>query len=207
MDKSIKLRYGTCFYLLLLLLGGCATPRPDNVNDVCEIFRQYPKWYWATRDVQSRWLVPINVQMAIMHQESRFSAVAKPSRTKLLWIIPWKRPSTAYGYTQALDMTWKHYKKDSGNYFVSRDSFADAADFVGWYGYKAYKRAGISRSDAYNLYLAYHEGIGGFERKTYLKKPWLINVAKKVSRKAWAYKTQLKRCEGSLGRKPWYRIW
>jgi hypothetical protein len=191
----------------VLILGGCATPRPDNVNDVCEIFKQYPKWYWATKDVETRWRVPIAVQMAIMHQESRFSAIAKPPRTKLLWIIPWKRPSTAYGYTQALDSTWSHYKKDSGKYFVSRDNFEDAADFVGWYGYRAYKKAGISRNDAERLYLAYHEGVGGYQRKTNLSKPWLISVAKKVKRQAARYQAQLNRCQSSLGSKPWWRFW
>lgn len=195
------------FYTVVLGLVGCATPRPDDVNNICSIFKQYPKWYWATKDVQARWRVPIEVQMAIMHQESRFLAIAKPPRTKLLWIIPWKRPSTAYGYTQALDMTWAHYKEDAGKVFVSRDDFADAADFVGWYGYRAYKKAGISRNNAYQLYLAYHEGIGGYQRKTYRSKPWLVNVAKKVARKAAAYKRQLASCQSRLTSKPWWRFW
>ncbi len=193
--------------VLIVLLAGCAQPRPDNVNNVCDIFRQYPKWYWATHDVKTQWRVPIAVQMAIIHQESRFTAIAKPPRTKLLWIIPWKRPSTAYGYTQALDITWRHYKKDTGKYFVSRDNFADAVDFIGWYVYRANKRAGIAKHDAYRLYLAYHEGVGGYQRRTYRSKPWLINVARKVQRQANNYQRQLNRCESSLGRKPWWRFW
>ena len=206
--KIIGLMYRVVGLLLIVgLLYGCATPRPDNVDNICEIFKQYPKWYWATQDVATRWKVPISVQMAIMHQESRFSAVAKPPRTKLLWIIPWKRPSTAYGYTQALDMTWKHYKRDSGKYFVSRDDFSDAADFVGWYGYQAYKKAGIKRSDAYALYLAYHEGIGGYQRGSYRSKAWLIKVARKVAKKASLYQSQLNRCKTDLNRKPWWRFW
>jgi hypothetical protein len=195
------------FYTLFLMLVGCATPRPYNVNNVCDIFKQYPSWYWATKDVATRWRVPISVQMAIMHQESRFSAIAKPPRTKLLWVIPWKRPSTSYGYTQALESTWKNYKKSAGKYYVSRDNFTDAADFVGWYGYMAYKKAGISRSDPYRLYLAYHEGIGGYLRKTYRKKPWLMGVARKVERQSRQYQNQLNRCHKSLERKPWYRFW
>lgn len=189
------------------ILAGCTKPQPDNVNDICSIFRQYPKWYWATKDVQARWRVPITVQMAIMYQESRFSAIAKPPRTKLLWIIPWKRPSTAYGYTQALDQTWAHYKKDAGKYFVNRDDFSDGTDFIGWYGYQAYKKAGIKRTDAYNLYLAYHEGIGGYQRKTYRSKPWLMKVARKVERQNKRYQSQLSRCAKSLEKKPWWRIW
>ncbi len=198
------------FGLLFCLMGcltGCAKPRPDDVNNICSIFKQYPNWYWATKDVETRWRVPVTVQMAIMHQESHFSAIAKPPRTKLLWIIPWKRPSTAYGYTQALNQTWAEYKKDAGKYLVNRDDFSDGADFVGWYGYQAYKKAGIKRNDAYRLYLAYHEGIGGYQRQTYLKKPWLVKVARKVKRQQARYESQLNRCKTSLETKPWWRIW
>lgn len=189
------------------ILNGCTKPQPNNVDNICSIFKQYPKWYWNTKDVEARWQVPVTVQMAIIHQESHFSAIAKPPRTKLLWIIPWKRPSTAYGYTQALDQTWQHYKNDAGKYFVDRDDFADGVDFIGWYGYQAYKKAGINRDDAYRLYLAYHEGIGGYMRKTYLKKPWLIKVAQKVERQKKFYDAQLNRCKSSLERKPWWRVW
>ena len=206
---NLNLKHSTIIFFVipLVFLGGCTKAPPSDVNDVCSIFRQYPKWYWATKDVQTRWKVPIPVQMAIMHQESRFNSVAKPPRTKLLWIIPWKRPSSAYGYTQALEGTWKHYKRDSGNYFVSRDDFSDATDFVGWYAYQAHKKAGIARSDPYRLYLAYHEGVGGYKRRTYLSKPWLMAVARKVKRRAAIFRAQLSRCEKHLGQKPWYRFW
>lgn len=190
-----------------LWLASCAQPRPENVNNICEIFKQYPKWYWAVEDVQTRWGVPIAVQMAIMHQESRFSARAKPPRTKLLWVIPWKRPSTSYGYTQALSSTWEHYKKATGKNFASRSNFSDAADFVGWYAYTAHRKLGIPLNDAYALYLSYHEGMGGYQRKTYLAKGWLINVAKKVKRRASQFNVQLRQCQQSLKSKPWYRFW
>jgi len=64
---------------------------------------------------------------------------------------------------------------------------------------------GISKWDAYNQYLAYHEGHGGFRAKSYLKKPWLIKVAQKVKKRAGQYGTQLKRCKAEL-EKPWYSI-
>ncbi len=181
--------------------------QPSDVNNICQIFKQYPGWYWDTEDVYTRWRVPISVQMAIIYQESKFHPIAKPPRTKLLWVIPWKRPSSAYGYTQALDGTWESYVKSSGNYLASRSSFKDSVDFIGWYAYKAHKRAGISRNDAYRLYLAYHEGVGGYQRKTYLSKPWLVKVAHKVSRQSTLYDKQLASCRTSLERKPWYRFW
>jgi hypothetical protein len=167
---------------------------PKNVNNICYIFKQYPKWRSYAKSVERRWRVPVSVQMAIIHQESKFNATAKPERTKLLWVIPWTRPSTAYGYSQALDSTWDMYKKKKGGFFSSRDSFDDAVDFIGWYANQAYVREGISKSDAYSLYLAYHEGITGYKRKTYLRKSWLVSVARKVERRAKLYKSQLDRC-------------
>ena len=191
------------FLLISLGLVGCVSTPPSDLNNVCNIFRQYPKWYEASLDVQRRWRVPVAVQMAIIHQESKFDARAKPPRTKLFWIIPWKRPSTAYGYSQALDGTWDHYKRTNGGLLSSRNSFADGVDFIGWYANNAYKIAGIPRTDAYALYLDYHEGIGGYQRKTYLKKSWLIPVAHKVSARAHVYQAQLSSCQKSLRSKWW----
>ena len=193
--------------VLSICMAACTTAPPKDVNNICSIFKQYPKWYWATQDSEKAWGVPIPVQMAIIHQESHFNAKIKPPRTKLLWVIPWKRPSSSYGYSQALKETWENYQKSSGNHGADRDEFADAADFIGWYGYQAYKRLGINRGDAYKLYLAYHEGLGGYERKTYLKKQWLINVARKVKGRAATYQSQLSQCQSKLKKKPWYRFW
>ena len=176
------------------MLVGCATRPPRDVNNLCNIFREHRSWRSDAFDVERRWRVPVPVQMAIMHQESKFNAIATPPRTKLLWVIPWRRPSTAYGYSQALRSTWSLYKRSSGGMWASRDNFADAVDFMGWYANQAYLKAGISRHNAYQLYLAYHEGIGGYQRQTYLHKPWLMNVAKKVDVRARIYQAQLRRC-------------
>jgi hypothetical protein len=133
--------------------------------------------------------------MAIIHQESKFNARARPPRRKLLWIIPWKRPSSAYGYTQALHSTWSYYKKNGGGWLASRKSFSDGVDFIGWYANQAYIKARIPRTDAYLLYLAYHEGIGGYQRRTYLRKSWLIQVARKVRMRSQIYAMQLNSCK------------
>lgn len=180
--------------LMSLLLTGCVTSIPHNVNHVCSIFREYPAWYRDTKHVERRWHVPVHVQMAIVHQESHFYSNATPPRTKLLGLIPWRRPTSAYGYSQVLDGTWRLYKNSRGRWWVSRDSFGDAVDFIGWYANQAYRRAGIARHDPYRLYLAYHEGVTGYMNKTYLKKPWLIMVAHKVSARSMLYHYQLKRC-------------
>jgi len=208
MKKILKhYKYLLCLLLACSILAGCTDPRPNNIQNICKIFRQYPEWYWSAQDVQKQWHLPISVLMAIIYQESRFNATARPPREKLLWIIPWFRPTSAYGYSQAVNHTWRHYKRDTGNSGADRDAFSDAADFIGWYTNQAHIRAGISKTNAYSVYLAYHEGIGGYMRGTYRHKTWLINVAKKVQRRAWVYKSQLRRCQASLPEKPWWHIW
>ena len=190
MRKEIALVLVSC-----TILTGCFVPQPPkNVDNICSIFREYPRWHARAKATERRWHIPVAVQMAIIHQESKFNGTAKPERTKLLWVIPWNRPSSAYGYSQALDGTWDVYKKNRGRYFSSRDSFADATDFIGWYANQAYIKGGIEKSNAYELYLAYHEGIGGYSRKSYLQKLWLIKVAQKVERRARIYEWQLEQC-------------
>ena len=188
----------------VIFLTACVSQPPRDINNICTIFKQYPKWYRDVTDVEKRWKIPVPVQMAIIHQESKFDARAKPPRTKFLGIIPWKRPSSAYGYTQALHSTWNLYKQNNGGLFSSRDDFGDGVDFIGWYANEANKKARISRADAYSLYLAYHEGIGGYQRKTYLKKQWLLPVARKVKAKAQMYSMQLNSCKSSLKSHSWF---
>ena len=63
-------------------------------------------------------------------------------------------------------------------------------------------KCGIPEHDAYSLYLAYHEGHGGFARKTYSNKGWLIAVAQKVNSRANTYQSQLASCEGEFKKRP-----
>lgn len=185
--------------VVFLILTSCATlPRPDHVEDICSIFTQYPDWYRDAKQCQARWGVPIAVQMSIINQESSFGARAAPPRKKLLWIIPWKRPTSAYGYSQALKNTWKDYQRQTGNSYGKRQEFADATDFIGWYSHQAHLQAGVAANNPYALYLAYHEGINGYSKYSYIKKPWLIRVARKVSTRTLRYQNQLIRCERYL---------
>jgi hypothetical protein len=142
--------------------------------------------------------------MAIMHQESRFRATAKPPRKKILGFIPGPRPSDSYGYSQALKSTWASYERSAGRYGADRDDFGDAIDFIGWYNDQSKRRSGIARNDAYRLYLAYHEGHGGYNRGTYRGKQWLINVARKVNSRAARYQQQLAGCEDELDEGGWF---
>ena len=182
----------------ILCLQACTTSQPQDIDNVCAIFSEKNGWYEDAAESRSEWGSPISVMMAIMHQESKFEAKAKPPRKKIFGFIPGFRPSDSYGYSQALGSTWKSYKKSAGRYGADRDDFGDAIDFIGWYNQQSNSRSGIAKTDTYRLYLAYHEGHGGYNRGSYRSKQWLIDVAKKVDRRAGSYRAQLNGCEEDL---------
>ena len=199
-NRVAPLRAGSLLLgvLWIVVSAACATAPPANVENICAIFDEKRGWYKAAKKSEKRWGTPKHVQMSIIRQESSFKFNAKPARTKLLGFIPWKRPSDAYGYAQALDSTWELYKDDSGRRFANRNDFDDAIDFVGWYTNMSNKSVGISKWDPYNQYLAYHEGHAGWRRGTYQRKAWLVETARQVEHRAREWGAQLQRCEDDL---------
>ncbi|EEX42991.1 hypothetical protein [Vibrio furnissii] len=181
----------------LLLLAGCATTPPSQQSNLCDIFREKPQWYDDAVAMNDAWGTPIQIAMAIIKQESSFRHDAKPPKDYLLGFIPWGRVSSAYGYAQAQDPAWEDFQRatDHGG---SRTNFDDSLMFIGWYTSETQKTLGISKWDTYHQYLAYHEGRGGFKRKSYQSKPALIKVARKVEQQAKDYGWQLKQCRQEL---------
>ena len=114
--------------------------------------------------------------------------------------IPRGRVSSAYGYAQVLDGTWEHYKDKTKLSFASRTNFYDSVNFIGWYLDNVHKKIGISKNDVYNLYLVYHEGMGGFKRGSHEDNHTLKKYANKTSDIAEKYYAQLKDC--NIPRKP-----
>lgn len=188
----------------IALLAGCSTNPPQNINNVCSIYDEYYDWYLAADTVHERWKVPQHVTMAFIYQESKFIDDARPPWEWFLWIFPTGRASSAFGYAQALDGTWLEYQRKTDNWGADRDEFEDAVDFIGWYNHKSLIRNKINPHDAYSLYLAYHEGQGGFARKTYNGKPWLLKVARKVEKRSNMYREQLNKCSAGLEK---HRTW
>ncbi|MGY0218989.1 transglycosylase SLT domain-containing protein [Endozoicomonadaceae bacterium StTr2] len=193
-------RLKSCSIILFcLILVGCAgttTRPPSKPHNLCHMFKNQSGWHRAAVKSNKRWGTPVHVMMAIMHQESSFKHNARPPRKRYLGFIPGPRPSTAYGYAQALDGVWQEYLKEAGRWFAKRDDFADAIDFIGWYTRKSRKVNGVSLWRADHLYLNYHEGMGGYRRGTHKKKKWLLNVANKVHWRAKEYGQQLRTCRG-----------
>ncbi|WP_044411034.1 transglycosylase SLT domain-containing protein [Thiomicrospira microaerophila] len=187
------------FFSLMVVLGllsGCSTTPPpaSSHNNICQIIEHDPRWYKAAKKSEEKWGTSVAIQKAFVHQESRFVHNARPPRDYALGFIPLPRKSSAFGYAQAQNPAWYDYQKATGNYRARRDNIYDALDFIGWYNSVSNQRNGISLRDPYNLYLAYHEGHGGYRRKTYNQKPWLIEVAKKVDRQSKLYDQQLRSC-------------
>lgn len=192
--------------ICLQLLAGCATTPPKNTSDICALFTEKKSWYKSAKKSQKKWQIPLTTSMAILYQESSFKARARPPRRRLLGFIPWKRPSSAYGYAQALDATWKGYKEKTGHWSADRDKFADAIDFVAWYSRDAVKLTDVASADAYGLYLVYHEGVGGYRRGRYHNKTQLKSVARQVQSRAKRYHQQYVGCQQRLDKK-WWHLW
>lgn len=185
----------------LLVIAGCATPRtppPEDVENVCSIFQEKEDWYQDVMDAEQKWGVPAHVLMAIVRYESRFVDDARPPMKTFMWVIPLGRPTSAYGYCQAVDGTWENYLEDTGNTEAKRFNFRDATDFIGWYTNVSYQKLGISKGDGYNQYLAYHEGHVGYSQHSYDKKAWLLRVAQKVQNTSEVYALQLNECRDEL---------
>ena len=184
-------------------LIGCVSAPPAEPNNVCSIFAEKDDWYKPAKKAEKRWGTTVATAMAFTHRESSYIADAKPPRGKVMWIIPWRRPSSAYGYAQATDDTWEDYKSETRHWFVGRDDFSDAMDFIGWYNQRSHKQLGISKRDPYHLYLAYHEGLSGYRSGRWKNNAKLKQQAKKVERLSVSYQRQLSGCEGKLSSGWW----
>lgn len=183
--------------VIVLLVGSCGggpSSAPGDLDNACSILKQRPDYYKAFRKVERKWGVPVHVQMATIHQESKFIGDARTPFKYVLGVIPMGRQSSAFGYSQALDGTWDEYRAAQNRRSAKRDRIRDATDFMGWYMNQTRDRNGVHLTDARNQYLAYHEGHTGFARASYTRKPWLVNVAAKVDARASMYESQIAAC-------------
>ncbi len=174
--------------------GGGSFSAPRNLDNACAIVAERPAYWRAMQRAERKWGVPVAVQMATIHQESRFVGNARTPYTWALGVIPMGRQSSAYGYSQALDATWEEYQDEEGGRRARRDRIDDATDFMGWYMTRSRDRLGIALTDARNQYLAYHEGRTGYASGSYNAKPWLVEVASQVQARAELYAVQLSAC-------------
>ena len=190
--KILKISY---LFILIVFISGCSSV-PKNTSNSCSIFDQKYLWYKHAKKTEKKWGTPVYLQLAIINMESSFNRFAKPPRQKLFKVVPYKRPSSSFGYSQAVKGTWKQYKDETGNKFATRARFKDSVDFIGWYTNKTEKILKVSKKDAFKQYIAYHEGWGNF--KNYKSNTKVINLAKRVEKQSNIYKQQLLECKNSL---------
>ena len=190
--KILKINF---IFIFFFLISACSSI-PSNTSDSCSIFDERYLWYKHAKKSEKKWGTPVYLQLAIIKIESGFDWLAKPPRQKLFKIVPYKRPSSSFGYSQAVKGTWKQYKTETGNKFATRTRFKDSVDFIGWYTSKTEKILKVSKQDAFKQYIAYHEGWGNY--KNYKNNKKVINLAKRVEKQASTYKKQLSDCKNSL---------
>ena len=152
--KILRVNY---LFILVILISGCSSV-PKNTSNSCLIFDERYLWYKHAKKSEKKWGTPVYLQLAIIKMESDFDWLAKPPRQKLFKVIPYKRPSSSFGYSQAVNGTWEQYKKETGNKLAVRTRFKDSVDFIGWYTSKSSSILNISKTDAFKQYVAYHEG-------------------------------------------------
>ncbi len=181
--------------LVISLLASCSTaPKTHNgIKNACDIYNRHKTWKKAFDNAYDEYGVPPQLIMSFIYQESSFRHNAKPKKKTFLGIRT-RRISSAYGFPQALDKTWKWYKQTTGRSGADRDNLPDAVRFIGWYVSKNNQKSGVSKWNAREQYLAYHDGMGGYLKKTYLKKPWLVKTAKIVGKRAYKYRQDLSSC-------------
>ena len=185
---------------MVLVLGSCGEREgsaPRNLDNACAILTERSNYVGAFRAAERKWGVEPHVLMAMIYQESKFISNARTPHQYALGVIPIGRQSSAFGYSQALDGTWREYQQAEGGFGTRRDDIGDATDFMGWYMTQTTNEIGIPLNDVRNQYLAYHEGRTGFTRGTYRSKSWLVRIAGEITDRAVMYESQLRNCRAA----------
>ena len=187
------------FFIIFFLLSSCSSI-PKYPQNACKIFGENYLWYKSIKKSSETYGAPVYMILAFVNKESGFNRWAKPKRHKLFKIIPYKRPSSSFGYSQAVNKTWELYKTETDNPLALRTSFKNSVMFIGWYIKKTNKINKISLNDSYRQYLNYYLGWGNYSKKTYKTDKKAIIYAKSVEKQSNIYKKQLRECQKSLDR-------
>jgi len=197
-QKKILNRNLIYFVVFFFLVSCSSVPRyPSNA---CKIFGEKYLWYKHAKKSSETYGVPVYIILAFVNKESGFNRWAKPKRKKLFKVVPYKRPSSSFGYSQAVKRTWELYKNETNNPLALRTRFKDSVMFIGWYVSKTNKINKIPLNDSYRQYLNYYLGWGNYAKKTYKTDKKAIIFAKKVEKQSKIYQIQLRGCQKSLNR-------
>jgi len=187
------------FFFILIFITSCSSV-PKYPQNACKIFGENYLWYKSIAKSSKKYGAPVHIILAFVNKESGFNRWAKPKRTKLFKVIPYKRPSSSFGYSQAVNKTWELYKTETNNPLALRARFRDSVFFISWYISKTNKINKIPLNDAYRQYLNYYLGWGNYSKKVYETDKKAIIYAKNVEKQSKIYKSQLRECQKSLDR-------
>lgn len=151
--------------------------RPHDPDQACAVMRHDPMWAQSLLEAQRGWGAPVELTLAIIRHESSFRAYARPHDRHQLGLFSRSRTSSAYGYPQALDRTWRWYQRSTRNLGHRRDHFPHAVNFIGWYLHLTHTKLRVPLKAYKRHYLAYHEGHRGFKEKRYISKKRLVAYA------------------------------
>ncbi len=199
MQKKI-LNRNLIYFIILFFVVSCSSV-PKYPQNACKIFGENYLWYKSTKKSSETYGAPIYIILAFINKESGFNRWAKPKRTKLFKVIPYKRPSSSFGYSQAIKKTWELYKRETNNPLAIRTRFKDSAMFIGWYMNKTKEINKIPLNDSYRQYLNYYLGLGNYAKKIYKTDKKAVILAKNVQKQAKIYKSQLAQCQKGLNNK------
>ena len=198
MQKKI-LKNNLIYIFILLFLASCSSI-PKHPANACKIFSEKYLWYKHIKQSSETYGAPVHIILAFVNKESGFNRWAKPKRTKLFKVIPYKRPSSSFGYSQAVNKTWELYKTETNSPLALRTRFKDSVMFIGWYMQKTNKINKIPLSDPYRQYLNYYLGWGSYKNEAYKTDKKAVIFAKSVEKKSKIYKNQLQGCQKALNR-------
>ena len=196
MQKKI-LNRNLIYFIIFFFLASCSSV-PKNTLNACKIFDEKYLWYKHAKKSSETYGAPIHIILAFVNKESGFNRWAKPPRTKLFKVIPYKRKSSSFGYSQAVKKTWELYKTETNNPLAIRTRFKDSVMFIGWYIKKTNKINKIPLGDPYRQYLNYYLGWTSYSNKTYKTDKKAIIFAKKVEKQSNIYKSQMRECQSNL---------
>ena len=187
------------FLITFIFITSCSSV-PKYPQNACKVFGENYLWYKSIKKSSETYGAPIHIILAFVNKESGFNRWAKPKRTKLFKVVPYKRPSSSFGYSQAVKKTWELYKNETDRPLALRTRFKDSVMFIGWYIKKTNKINKISLNDPYRQYLNYYLGWGSYAKKVYKTDKKSIILAKSVEKQSKVYKNQLRQCQKNLDR-------
>ena len=188
------------YFVIFFFIASCSSV-PKHPLNACKIFGEKYLWYKHAKKSSETYEAPLHIILAFVNKESGFNRWAKPKRTKLFKIIPYKRPSSSFGYSQAVKKTWELYKTETDNPLALRARFKDSVMFIGWNINKTNEINQIPFNDSYRQYLNYYLGWGNYAKEAYKTDKKAIIFAKSVQKQSNIYRSQLRECQKSLDRK------